>query len=142
MECFESDKTVKWAGRNKAKRTLDCPFNGKALRGSAVFNLSSLNGAEDSLWHYQKKSHSTLKQIPHPNDIHMADVKRFWHCKWHLEPGHGHQNSLHHGNVLTEAVQQICNYIPVKTSSWILKSCWHHVNPSFWWKAIGYILWD
>lgn len=27
-----------------------------------------------------------------------------------------------YGNDLTEAVRQICNYIPVKTSSWILKS--------------------
>lgn len=33
-------------------------------------------------------------------------------------------SGLRHGNGLTEAVRQICNYIPVKTSSWILKSCW------------------
>lgn len=86
--------------------------------------LSSLTSLLQLSWG-QPSTLSGKSHVTHPWNRYLT--------KWHSDGRHEAHLTLQmtprawtqacvYGNDLTEAVRQICNYIPVKTSSWILKS--------------------
>ncbi len=146
MENCESDKTLFWRDlEEQSWKNMRCRFSTVILTKKFSEVLLSLTSLLPLSWERPStlsgKSHVTHPWNRYPDQ--MTFRRQTWSAFDSTNNTSSLDSGLRHGNDPTEAVRQICNYIPVKTSSWILKSCWRNRSDgSFWWKATGYILWD